>query len=137
MLDTIELRVPVLIDGEEVTELDYDVDSITSDQFIEAEILAANVATRMRKVSAKVVELDAGFQYYLGVMAILAANPEYAVEDIERIKGPDVLAVMRVGRNFMTAGAEEDEDEDFASEEETEDEEPEDEEPASFHPIQA
>lgn len=127
MQESIELRKPVRIDDEMVDELTYDVDKVTPEQFIEAEILAANVATQHRMVSTKVVELDAGFQYYLGVMAIIAENPEYSVQDIERIKGPDVLTVMKVGRNFMTAGAEEDEDEDSASfdlEDEDEDEEP-------------
>jgi len=127
MQETIVLRKPVLIDGEQVRELTYDIEAISSDQFIEAEILSASAATRLHKISTKVVELDAGFHYYLGVMAILAVNPAYAVQDIERIKGPDVLKVMRVGRNFMTIDAEEDEDEDFASiEEADEDEEIED-----------
>ena len=120
MIDTIELRSPVLIDDEQVRELTYDTDQISSDQFIEAEILAANVATRLHKVAAKVVELDAGFHYYLGVMAIIAANPQYSVQDIERIKGPDVMKVMKIGRNFMIADAEEVEDEDFASTEDPE-----------------
>lgn len=115
MLESIELRNPVLIDDELVDEFAYDTDAITSDQFIEAEILAGNVATRLRKVSAKVVELDAGFHYYLGVMAILAVNPGYSVQDVERVKGPDVLKIMKVGRNFMTADVEEDEEEDSAS----------------------
>ena len=110
MVDSIELRKPVLIDDEHVKELTYDVDAITSDQFIEADLLAANKAARGGKVSAKVVELDAGFHYYLGCMAIIAANPGYSVEDIERIEGPDILKVMRIGRNFMTVDAEEDED---------------------------
>lgn len=119
MIETIVLRTPVLIDGEQVYTIDCDTDLVTSEQFIEAEILAANVATRLRKVSTKVVELDAGFHYYLGVMAILAANPTYAVQDVERIKGPDLLQIMKVGRNFMTADVEGDEDEDSASIEET------------------
>ena len=131
MQESIELRTPVLIDGEHVQELTYDIDKITPEQFIEAEINAANVATSMRKVSAKIVELDAGFQYYLGVAAIIAENPEYAVEDIERIKGPDVLKVMKVGRNFMTADAEEEEDEDSASID-LEDEDEDEEEPESY-----
>ena len=127
MQETIVLRKPVLIDGEQVRELTYDVDKISSDQFIDAEVLSASAATRLHKISTKVVELDAGFHYYLGVMAILAVNPTYAVEDIERIKGPDILKVMRIGRNFTTVDAEEDEDEDFASiEEADEDEETED-----------
>lgn len=120
MVESIDLRKPVTIDDKRVNELTYDIDNITTDQFIEAEILAANVATRLRKVSAKVVELDAGFQYYLGCMAIIAANPSYSVEDIERIEGPDILKIMRIGRNFMTVDAEEDEEEDSASTEEEE-----------------
>lgn len=128
MVETIELRSPVLIDDVKVREITYDTDMVTSDQFIEAEILAANVATRLRKVSTKVVELDAGFHYYLGVMAILAVNPDYSIEDIERIKGPDVLKVMKVGRNFMTADVEEDEEGDSASTEESEEVVPEEEE---------
>lgn len=124
MLETIDLRSPVLIDGEQVRELSYDIDLISSEQFMQAEILSASVATRLRKVASKVVELDAGFHFYLGAMAIIAANPAYSVEDIERIKGPDILKVMSIGRNFTTIGAEEDEDEDFASiEEQDEDEE--------------
>lgn len=128
MIEKINLRAPVLIDGEKVRELTYDTDLVTSDQFIQAEILAANAATRLRMVSTKVVELDAGFHYYLGVMAILAVNPEYAVQDVERIKGPDVLKVMKVGRNFMTADVEGEDGEDSASTEDWEDEQP-DEEP--------
>ena len=118
MLETIELRKPVAIDGEQVSELSYDIDLITPDQFIEAEVRAAERATRLGKMQAKVVELDASFHYYLGVMAILAANPAYMVQDVDRIKGPDILKVMRVGRNFMTADAGEDEDEGSASTEE-------------------
>ena len=115
MQEIIELRSPVPIDGENVSVLTADTEKITADQFIEAEILAGNAATQRRMISTKVVELDAGFHYYLGVMAIIAENPAYSVQDIERIKGPDILKVMKVGRNFMIAGAEGDEDEDSAS----------------------
>lgn len=134
MVETIELRAPVLIDDVKVRELTYDVEQVSSEQFLEAETLAGNVAARMRTVSTKVVELDATFHYYLGVMAILAVNPDYSVEDIERIKGPDVLKVMKVGRNFMTADAEEGEDEGSASTEEAEEGEPEGDEPGSYLP---
>ena len=126
MVETISLRAPVLIDGEQVRELTYDIDSITPDQFVEAEVLAANIAASIRKVSTKVVELDTGFHYYLGVMAVIAANPTYSVQDVERVKGPDVMKIMRVGRNFTTSDAEEDEDEASASITDAADEEEED-----------
>ena len=122
MVETIKLLNPVMIDNEPVRQLTYDIDAISSDQFIRAEILAADAAMREHKTMAKVVELDAGFHIYLGVMAVLAANPGYAVEDVMRIKGPDLRKVMNVGRNFMIAGAEEDEDGASASSEEPEEE---------------
>lgn len=113
MEGVITLRKPVLIDGEEVRELAYDIDEIGSEQFMEADARAAAKAAGVDGPVVKVPELDTGFHFYLGVMAVLAANPGYMVEDVERVKGPDLMQVARVGRNFMTAGAEEDEDEDF------------------------
>lgn len=111
MIETIELRNPVTIDDVRVRELTYDVEKITSDQFIQAELLAADKAARSQKLSAKVPELDTAFHYYLGAMAILAVNPEYSIQDVERIKGPDMMKVVHIGRNFMTAGAEEEDEE--------------------------
>ena len=122
MENTITLMKEVLIDGEPVRELAYDVEKITPEQFVQAEAYAASAGARLGKINAKPVELDAGFHYYLGAMAILAANPGFDIADVERVKGPDILKVMAVGRNFMTGDAEEDEDEDSATPEEEGDE---------------
>ncbi|MBQ9000264.1 MAG: hypothetical protein IJ087_00225 [Eggerthellaceae bacterium] len=113
MVETIFLKTPILIDGERVRELSYDIDEISAHQFIDAENRAASRAMMLGTPPASVAELDAGFHVYLGIMAVIAVNPGYTVEDIERVKGPDVTKLMKVGRNFMTSGAEEDEEEDF------------------------
>ena len=112
MVETIELSKPIIIDDVEVRELTYDIESITTDQFLEADVLASDAAMQRSKVNAKVAELDSGFHFYLGIEAVIAANPDYSVEDVKRVKGPDIMKLMRIGRNFMTAGAEADEEED-------------------------
>ena len=111
MIEKIELRAPVLIDDEQVREITYDFDKISTDQFIEADVLASSAATNKGRLSAKIPELDTSFHYYLGIMAIIAVNPSYSVQDIERIKGSDIMKVVKIGRNFMTADVAEAEDE--------------------------
>ena len=40
---------------------------------------------------------------YLAMMAIIAVNPDIDVTDLERISGPDVMELVRIGRNFTTS----------------------------------
>ena len=116
---TIILKKPVLIDGERVRELAYDIEKISTDQFIEAETRAAAKSLKGGTITASIAELDSGFHVYLGIMAVLAANPGWSVEDVERVKGSDITELMKVGRNFMTSGSEEDDDGDSPEPEET------------------
>ena len=37
---------------------------------------------------------------YLAMMAITAVNPDIDIADLERISGPDVMELVRIGRNF-------------------------------------
>jgi len=97
----LKLTNPIEINGKKVAELSYDSDAITAIQFAEAD------AKKMRASGSKggnlsgAVELDYGFHLYLGFAAIIAANPEIDMTDLERIKGYDVMEVMKVGRNFI------------------------------------
>lgn len=97
MINTLKLVNPIMIDGKEVAELTYDADEITSMQFIEAEGRALEYMGTGR-VGA--IEMDAGHQLYLGMFAIVAVNPNIDIRDLERIKGKDLIKVMRIGRNF-------------------------------------
>jgi len=103
---TVYLTQPIQINGKEVAELTYDMDEISTEMFAEAE---ANklVATKANN-RAGVLEVDYSMQLYLGFAAIIAINPGYDMADMERVKGRDVMQVMRIGRNFISpaSGAE-------------------------------
>ena len=43
---------------------------------------------------------------YIGLAAFFAFNPNYDYNDLQRISGPDVMSVMKIGRNFILASAE-------------------------------
>ena len=97
----INLKNAIEINGNKVKTLTYDTDAITATQFAEAD------ARKMRASGAKggnlsgAVELDYSFHLFLGFAAIVAVNPEIDFSDLERIKGYDVMEVMKVGRNFI------------------------------------
>ena len=97
----IQLTNAIEINGKKVKTLSYDTDAITAAQFAEAD------ARKMRASGSKggnlsgAVELDYSFHLYLGFAAIVAVNPEIDFSDLERIKGYDVMEVMKVGRNFI------------------------------------
>lgn len=97
----INLKNSIEINGKKVKTLTYDTDAITAAQFAEAD------ARKMRASGSKggnlsgAVELDYSFHLYLGFAAIIAVNSEIDFSDLERIKGYDVMEVMKVGRNFI------------------------------------
>ncbi len=101
MTGILKLKNPIEINGKKVAELSYDTDAITATHFAEAD------ARKMRASGAKggnlsgAVELDYSFHLYLGFAAIVSVNPEIDVADLERLKGYDVMEVMKVGRNFI------------------------------------
>ena len=75
-MEKLTLQNPITINGKKVKTLTYD----TGD-----------------------CELDYSLHAYLAMMAIVAVNSDIDVSDLERISGPDVMELMRIGRNFTTA----------------------------------
>ena len=102
-MNKFKLSEPLMINGQKVTELSYDVNEITAGQFCEAEAL--RFAAAGNKTSLTVCEFDHGFHLYLGMMAIIAVMPHVDVLDLERLKGRDMVQVMKIGQNFILAGA--------------------------------
>ena len=105
-MDSIKLTKPIKVNGEEVAELTYDVNEITPAGFAEAEFRKSQASGSKGAPSAAAVELDYSMQLYLGFAAIIAVNPKYDYNDLQRISGPDVMSVMKIGRNFILASAE-------------------------------
>lgn len=97
-METIKLSKPLLVNGEERAELPYDLDAVSSDQFIRAESIAKSKAAEF---SFGTAENDYAFHLELGFAAIMAADPSVDQADLERITGRDLMTIMRAGRNFI------------------------------------
>lgn len=107
MKGTLILQNPIKVNGKSVGALTYDTNEITAQMFAEADAAKMKASGSTGGNRAGAVELDYGLHLYLGFMAIKAVNPEYDLADLERIKGYDVMEVMRAGRNFITFRSEE------------------------------
>ena len=105
MQNTLKLDNPILINGKEVSELTYDANEITALHFAEADarrMLATSARVTSQKIGVSTsAELDYTFHMYLGIMAVVAINPEIDAADLERAKGDDARQLMGIGRNFM------------------------------------
>ncbi len=100
MKNVLKLKNPIMINGEQVSELTYDANEINGTLFAEAEGKKKAVQGIKMSTSAA-AELDSTLHLYMGYAAIIAVNPSYDFSDMERIKGYDVVQVMGIGRNFM------------------------------------
>ena len=98
--NTLVLDNPILINGKEVKELTYDPQEITAEHF---NIACAKSAAldRTKNFTFKFKENDYALHLYLGMMAIIAVNPDIDVTDLERIKGFDVLGLTNIGGFFI------------------------------------
>lgn len=100
-MDSIKLRNPIFINNKKVVELTHDANEITPSGFAEAEYRKTRANGSNGAPSSAAAEVDFSLHLYMGFAAILAVNPEYDYHDLERIRGYDLMQVMKVGRNFM------------------------------------
>ena len=110
MKDTLKLSNPISIDGKQVSEVTFDTEKITAQQFAQADAYKVradrNSTAGVTAGISGAFEIDYGLHLYLGFQAIIAENPHYAIEDLERITGHDLVSVMRIGRNFIIVSPE-------------------------------
>lgn len=115
-MNQIKLKNPLLVNGKNLRLLTYDTDKITVEMFGDAEAHKLKATAKRGATSAGAFELDYTMHLYLGMMAVIAVNPEIDIADLERLTGVDMMEVMRVGRNFIAARSEEDSPEDSSDE---------------------
>lgn len=108
-MNILKLKNPIKINGREVAELNYDENEITAEAFIDAECRKFAEGRKKGGLTAAAIELDYSMQLQLGFAAILAVNPSIDYNDLLRIKGADLIAVSRIGRNFTMPSASEEE----------------------------
>ena len=111
-MKTLKLKNPIMINGEKIAEVTYDANEIDGILFATAESKRKAAAGMKNTSISPAAEFDFGLHLYLGFAAIVAANPTYDFSDVERIKGRDVVEVMAVGRNFMLASEQEQQEND-------------------------
>ena len=102
-MEKLTLQNPITINGKKVKTLTYDTDAITVGMFADAEARKLRATSNKGGGSAGACELDYSLHAYLAMMAIVAVNSDIDVSDLERISGPDVMELMRIGRNFTTS----------------------------------
>lgn len=97
------LKNPVMIDGKSIEKMSYDSNEINGILFATAEAKKKVAAGMKNTTVSPAAEFDFGLHLYIGFAAIIAVNPSYDFSDVERIKGHDVVEVMAIGRNFILA----------------------------------
>lgn len=117
--NVLTLTNPIMINGEKVKEMNYDANEIDGILFATAEAKKKAAAGMQNMSIAPAAEFDFGLHLYLGFAAIIAVNPKYDFADLERIKGHDVMEVMKIGRNFMLKSGEDSQESDSAEPTET------------------
>jgi len=100
MKETLTLECAIKINGSEVTELTYDAFEITALQFSEACARSAAL-DKTKSFTFKMRENDYALHLYLGMMAVIAVNPDIDINDLERIKGYDALKLADIGLLFI------------------------------------
>lgn len=101
MTGILKLKNSILVNGENVSELEYNTENITCAHFCEADAKKRTACGAKNVSVTPAAELDYGLHLYLGFAAIIAAKPSIDWSDLERIHGADVVDVMKVGRNFI------------------------------------
>ncbi len=106
MKQKIGLRQPLMINGKNYKELEYDFDELTCEDYTTAATYADSKALRASqsgKPNASIMEQNVSFHMYLGMTAVVAVNRELIdIADMERLKGYDLVEITQIGRNFIT-----------------------------------
>lgn len=100
---TFKLIKPLLVNGVERTELNYDFEEIDYITFKQAGSLASSVPGVTMDGNVKQMENDYNYHLYMGFAAIVAVNKDITIRDLERLKGIDLNIIQESGRNFTMA----------------------------------
>ncbi|MGF7431095.1 hypothetical protein PQV03_10060 [Thermoanaerobacterium thermosaccharolyticum] len=95
-MDTLKLSKPIMINGEEVKEIKYDLDSLTAQDL-------QNASRKYQKNGGviQVQELDSVYHLYLFAEAVAKVNPEIDLTDILRLSAKDAIKAESLVRNFF------------------------------------
>ena len=81
--------------------MSYDTDEISGELYAQAEAHKMKASGSKGGNLAGAVELDYSLHLYIGFAAVIAVNPSYTFEDMERIKGKSLTEFSKIGRGFF------------------------------------
>lgn len=108
MEHTLKLNEGIKINGKLMHELKYDIAKIDANLFARADALRQQTLDPTKPTATMGMEVDYTMHMYLGFAAILAANEGENMDfvDLERMKGPDLVSTVNIGRVFTYGLAE-------------------------------
>ena len=109
MSNILNLRNPIKINNNEVSELAYDGLEIPVDLYLSAcaKAAAASVDGGPAVLNSKLQEVDYILHFYIGCAAVIACNRKIDFADLERVKGYDILELSKIGLFFIVKKLEE------------------------------
>lgn len=100
-IERIKLPKPLLVNGEYLKELTYDIEELTSYHIARAECITAKEAGKDAIGTIKIAQTDYSLHINIGKQAIIAVNPEISEEDLARIKGFGLTKLANIGQRFF------------------------------------
>ena len=100
-IEKIKLRKPLLVNGQELKELTYDIDELSINHITKAEGLKAKIGGKDIVGSITIAQADYALHMCIGMQAVMAVNPDISEEDLQRLKGYDLTKLANVGARFF------------------------------------
>lgn len=97
-INEIKLRKPLMVNGEEIKVLTYDVDELTINHITRAEACKSKLGG---VATISVAQADFPLHVCIGMQAVMIVNPDIAEEDLMRLKGYDITQLAGVGTSFF------------------------------------
>jgi hypothetical protein len=100
-VEALKLRYPLLVNGENIRELNYNLEDLTSEDMDKAAKFVKQTGD-----FASVIELDPNYHISIFRIAVTKQHPEITMLDLKRLKAKDHFEACKVVRNFFMSDSE-------------------------------
>jgi hypothetical protein len=101
MAELSKLSKPIKVNGIEVSDLKYDVDEISPENFLEADARASTGLAAKGIQNMNLAEFNSALHFYLGCFAIIACDSSLDITDLLRVSGRDINKIRKIGQRFF------------------------------------
>lgn len=100
--ETLTLTTPLLVNGKELSELQYDTSLISINDLAAIETERSQALGNKGVGTIRIAHNDFLLHILIGMHAIIKCNPSIDIEDLKRIKGYDLTQISLIGTRFFT-----------------------------------